>query len=505
MIPFVEMVFSSVTFLFGFLPLVLLLYHCFFFLPVHLGRPSRLSFQLSNAFLLFVSIVFYFWGERYLVLLFIATTAADFLAALLISRGGPLELDGVRSRRQKFVLVASLGLNILILVVFKYSDFLVRSFAPVLRAAHIGVPVFRIALPVGISFFLFHSMSYTIDVYRGEVAPTRNFIDYACYVLMFPQLVAGPIVRYSYVAKALVERSVSLSYFSSGVAQFIIGLGKKVLIANVVGEAADRVFALPGQQLNFSVAWLGLIAYTLQLYFDFSGYSDMAIGLGRMFGFELPLNFDYPYISRSIGEFWRRWHISLSTWFRDYVFIPLGGSRKGLWRTRANMMIVFFLCGLWHGAQWTFVIWGLYNGVFLLVERNVRFASWLLRHRPAAHGYTMLVLMCGFVFVRSVDFPAAVSMFRALVGLGSERSYPVPLLLRKETIAAMLCGVLFSAPLVPAFARKLDEWVRRRTSSPATWIPAFSALQLCGRIAVLVLSSFRLISGTHNPFIYFRF
>ncbi len=222
------MVFSSVIFLFCFLPLVLLLYHGLFFLPVHLGCPSPLSFQLSNAFLLFVSLVFYFWGERYLVLLFLATTAADFVAALLISRGGSLEPGGVRSRWQKSVLVASLCGNVLILVVFKYGEFLVRSFEPLLRTLHIGIPIFRIALPVGISFFLFHSMSYTIDVYRGEVAPTRNFADYACYVHMFPQLVAGPIVRYSYVATALVRRSVSLSYFSSGVAHFIVGLGKKV-------------------------------------------------------------------------------------------------------------------------------------------------------------------------------------------------------------------------------------------------------------------------------------
>jgi alginate O-acetyltransferase complex protein AlgI len=239
------MVFSSVSFLFLFLPLVLLVYHGVFFLPVHLSRPSRLSFKLSNIFLLLVSLVFYFWGERYLVLLFVATTAIDFLAALLISRGVALERGGTRSRYQRLVLAISLGTNILILIIFKYSGFLAQSFGPLLQAVNIHLPAFRIALPVGISFFLFHSMSYTLDVYRGDVAPTRSFIDYACYVLMFPQLVAGPIVRFSYVAKALVERTISLPYFASGVVQFIIGLGKKVLIANVAGETADRIFALP--------------------------------------------------------------------------------------------------------------------------------------------------------------------------------------------------------------------------------------------------------------------
>ena len=500
------MVFSSVTFLFLFLPIVLLLYHGVFFLPVHLGRPSRLCFQLSNTFLLLVSLVFYFWGERYLVVLFLATTAADFIAALLISRGAALEPGGERSRWQKFVLVSSLSANVLILVIFKYGGFLVRSIDPLLWAAHVDVPAFRIALPIGISFFLFHSMSYTIDVYRGDVAPTRNFVDYACYVLMFPQLVAGPIVRYSYVARTLVQRTVSLSYFSSGVAQFIIGLGKKVLIANVVGEIADRVFALPPQALTASTAWLGAVAYTIQLYFDFSGYSDMAIGLGRMFGFELPLNFDYPYIASSVREFWRRWHISLSTWFRDYVYIPLGGSREGPWITGVNLLIVFFLCGLWHGAQWTFVVWGLYHGLFLLLERNSKMAEWLERHRATAHIYTLLVVICGFVFFRAESFSSAGAMLRAMAGFGSGRSYPLPWLLRPETILALLCGIVFSAPVLPALAQRIDNAILRlRPATSIPWIPALSALQVCSLTAVLVLSSFRLVSGTHNPFIYFRF
>ena len=500
------MVFSSVAFLFLFLPLVLILYHGVFFLPVHLGRASRTAFKLSNAFLLLVSVVFYFWGERYLVLLFLATTAVDFVAALLISGGSALEPGGARSRYQRVLLAASIGTNLIILVVFKYASFLAHSLGPLFEAAHVHVPAFRIGLPVGISFFLFHSMSYTIDVYRGEIAPTRSFIDYSCYVLMFPQLVAGPIVRFSYVAKSLVERAISLPYFASGVVQFITGLGKKVLIANVVGELADRVFALHPGQLNSAVAWLGVVAYTLQIYFDFSGYSDMAIGLGRMFGFELPLNFDYPYIASSVRDFWRRWHISLSTWFRDYVFIPLGGSRTSMVRTRLNLLIVFFLCGLWHGAQWTFVVWGLYHGVFLLLERNHAIGRWLEEYRRAAHLYTLLVVMCGWVLFRAPDFPAAAGMFRAMIGMAGGASYPVLWLLRPETVAAMLCGIVFSTPALPSLARRIDAAILRaspRLSSP--WIPAMSALQVCGLTAVLAVSSARLISGTHNPFIYFRF
>jgi alginate O-acetyltransferase complex protein AlgI len=460
---------------------------------------------LSNAFLLLVSLVFYFWGERWLVLLFLGTTALDFLAAYLISGGVALERGGQRSAWQKSVLAISLVTNVLILVFFKYGGFLIRSLNVALSPVHAHLPSYKVALPIGISFFLFHSMSYTIDVYRGEATPTRSFLDYGCYVLMFPQLVAGPIVRYSYVAKTLIERAVPLSYFASGVTQFIIGLGKKVLIANVVSEVADKVFALPSGQLNAATAWLGVLAYSVQIYFDFSGYSDMAIGLGRMFGFELPLNFDYPYIATSLREFWHRWHISLSTWFRDYVYFPLGGDRKGQWRTGINLLVVFFLCGLWHGAQWSFVIWGLYHGVFLLMERNATTAGLLARHPRGGRVYTLLAVALGWVLFRSENLSAAGGMFRALARLDGLHSYPLPLLLRAETILALLCGIVFSAPVLPGIAQRVDAAIRVGSGAQDRWAPAISMLQVCGLMSVLVLSSLRLMSGTHNPFIYFRF
>jgi alginate O-acetyltransferase complex protein AlgI len=497
------MVFSSVSFLFLFLPFVLLLYHAVFFLPAHLGRHSPLTFRLSNAFLLVVSLLFYFWGERRLVFLFLATTAFDFAAAYLISGGEPLDPDGPRSRWQKAVLAASITANLLILVIFKYGDFLGRSLNLALQPTHARIPLYHIALPIGISFFLFHSMSYTIDVYRGEATPTRSFIDYACYVMMFPQLVAGPIVRYAYVAETLKRRSVSLDYFASGVTQFIIGLGKKVLIANVVAEPADRIFALPAGHLTAPVAWLGALAYVLQIYFDFSGYSDMAIGLGRMFGFELPLNFDYPYIASSVRDFWRRWHISLSTWFRDYLYIPLGGDRRGAWRTGINLLTVFFLCGLWHGAQWTFVVWGLFMGSFLLLERNLSFAGLLARNPAFGHIYTLLAWTLGMVIFRSDSLASAAGMFRAMVGQGGSQSYPLAMLLRPETVLAILCGIAFSAPLVPHLAQRVDAAIR---TGSATWrVPAVASLQVSCLLGILAVASIRLIAGTHNPFIYFRF
>ena len=498
------MVFSSVTFLFLFLPIVLALYHGFFFLPVLLGRPSRIWFQLSNAFLLFASLVFYYWGEKNLVLIFIGTTAVDFIAALLISRA-PLERGAQRTLWQKWILALSIGTNLSILLIFKYLTFTADAVNGLLKHAGTAIPVPQVTLPLGISFFIFHSMSYTIDVYRGEVTATRNFIDYACYVLMFPQLVAGPIVRFSYVARSLVQRTVSAEYFSRGIGQFVIGLGKKVLIANVMGETADKIFALSPGQLSASTAWLGALAYTIQIYFDFSGYSDMAIGLGRMFGFELPLNFNYPYIAASVRDFWRRWHISLSTWFRDYLYLPLGGSRKGAWRTARNLILVFFLCGLWHGAKWTFVAWGLYHGCFLVLERNRRIAAILARLPWLGRVYALVIVIVGWVLFRADTFSQAVSFLRAMAGAASPVDpYPLQWFLRPGVALALCFGVVFSAPLLPAMAGWLDRRLRSGGGKDP-WSPAVAAFQLAGLALVLVACSIRIASGTYNPFIYFRF
>jgi alginate O-acetyltransferase complex protein AlgI len=349
-------------------------------------------------------------------------------------------------------------------------------------------------------------MSYTIDVYRGYVKATRNLVDYACYVLMFPQLVAGPIVRYAVVARQLVERRMTVAVFASGVARFVTGLAKKVLVANTVSVFADRMFALPVNEVHFSMAWLGMIAYAIQIYFDFSGYSDMAIGLGRMVGFELPMNFDYPYTAVSVREFWRRWHISLSTWFQDYLYIPLGGNRKSAPRTYANLVTVFFLCGLWHGAKWTFVAWGLYHGVFLVLERY-GLESRIRQFGAFRHLYTLLVVMGGWVLFRSDTFAQAIGVLRAMAGLtpgGSD--YPIQWWMTPDLLLALAAGLIFSTPVVPALHRRLEFIVE---NSPEfhrkIYVAVFSGSCVAAAAAAMFLCAAALGSGTHNPFIYFRF
>jgi alginate O-acetyltransferase complex protein AlgI len=336
------MVFSSPVFLFLFLPIVLGIY---FILP----RFMR------NCWLLVMSLLFYTWGEHLFTLVMLASIAMNYLSGLLIDRfrGG---------RGANHVLWASVAANLVLLICYKYSDFLLANLNVLLIAAH-WQPLHEkpTHLPIGISFFTFHAISYVIDVHRGNARVQKNFLNFALYESLFPQLVAGPIIRYQDIADQIDRRRETLSGFAYGVIRFITGLSKKMLIANVLAVSADEIFALPSGGLSTSVAWLGAICYALQIYFDFSGYSDMAVGLGHMFGFRFVENFNYPYVSRSIQEFWRRWHISLSTWFRDYLYIPLGGNRVSPRRIYLNLIIVFFLCGLWHGASWNFVIWG--NGM----------------------------------------------------------------------------------------------------------------------------------------------
>jgi alginate O-acetyltransferase complex protein AlgI len=522
------MVFSSVTFLFLFLPIVLGLYHLLL-LPWTLGSRRRLWLRLANTFLMLVSLLFYAWGEKELVFLFIGTTFVDFLAALLIAGGlgaKPVEqlpAQGPRTRFQRGVLFASIVCNLAILLYFKYFNFFASSYNTVVGGLGLQRLTWhnlrQVTLPLGISFFTFHSMSYVIDVYRGHVRATRNFIDYACYVLMFPQLVAGPIVRFSYVASSLVERVVTARYFASGVMCFVLGLSKKVLIANNVAMAADRIFALRPEQISPALAWVGAIAYTLQIYFDFSGYSDMAIGLGRMLGFELPQNFNFPYIARNVREFWRRWHISLSTWFQDYLYIPLGGSRASNLRTYFNLVLVFFLCGLWHGASWTFVVWGLYHGCFLVLERQEGFARLLHRMGRLSHVYTMLVVIGGWVLFRAESFSQARVFFAAMAGREIPTpTYPVQWFVTNDVALALLFGAVLSVPVRHMASEWLDGWLRRRRAeaassglsapvplSVAVLEPALVAVRAGFVVLALLACSMSLASGTHNPFIYFRF
>jgi len=498
------MVFSSPIFLFCFLPLFLVLYALVFAptrrLPA--GRARRVFFSLSNGFILLSSMLFYFWGENWLILVMLASTTIDYISGQVIGRSK-------RPRLRRLFLVVSILANLSILGFFKYANFGVEALTGLAGLLGIGHGPLRdalhISLPLGISFYTFQSMSYTIDVYRRQVQPTRNFLDFACYVTMFPQLVAGPIVRYRDVASELRHRIVTAGDFSYGCLRFTQGLAKKVLISNTVAVPTDRIFALPADQLGTAVAWLGVLGYAVQIYFDFSGYSDMAIGLGRMLGFHFPENFNYPYISGSIQEFWRRWHISLSTWFRDYLYFPLGGDRAGNVRVYFNLVIVFFLCGLWHGAAYGYVLFGLYHGLFLVLERMGLAAR--LRRWPvlARLGYTHLVLNLGWVVFRSSGLDQMGEFFQAMAGLtpAVKDGPDLHLLLTTEVVVAMVVGGAFSLPLLPRLLRLKDRLLLRWTG----WAPAlvYGVVKNVGMLAVLLLAVVTLASGSYNPFIYFRF
>jgi len=511
------MVFSSVIFVLFFLPVVL---GGYFLLaaPAILDSRWKLWWRISNFFLLVSSLVFYFWGEKFLVWIIIASTLIDYICGLVISGGlgsgdiEPLEPETPRNRRQKAGLAVSVCSNLTFLAVFKYFNFGVDSFNHVVSGLGLSSLVWddavRITLPLGISFYTFQSMSYTIDVYRGRVRATRNLIDFACYVTMFPQLVAGPIVRYRDVAEQLRTRAVGWGLFASGVNRFIIGLAKKLLIANTVSVAAEEILALPIAQLQPGIAWLGIVCYSIQIYFDFSGYSDMAIGLGRMLGFTFPENFNYPYISRSMREFWQRWHISLSTWFRDYLYIPLGGNRRAAHRTYLNLAIVFALCGLWHGASWAFVVWGLYHGFFLIVER-AGLQSFLARRHPlVAHTYAVLVIVCGWVLFATDSLTHAVGFWGAMFGFAGEvvTTREVEWYLTREVRIALIAGIAFSMPVRQAVVDLLDRSLARLkgTSRGAAGL-TLSTCRMLGLCVLFVLCVMFLSAGTHNPFIYFRF
>jgi len=511
------MIFSSLQFLFLFLPAVLCAY-LLLFRRVMRGGHRGLWLHLSHLFLLFASLLFYFIGEQFLVWIVIASTLIDYICGLIISGGwrreGPVTLaeGGHRTRLQRAGLCLSICSNLAFLGFFKYFNFGVDSFNRLVTL--IGLDslalhnVMQVTLPLGISFYTFQSMSYTIDVYRGKATATRNLIDFACYVTMFPQLVAGPIIRYRDIAGQLAGRTITVEGFASGAGRFIFGLGKKVLIANTVAVAADGIFGLPLQDVTPSLAWLAVVAYTLQIYFDFSGYSDMAIGLGRMLGFNYAENFNYPYTASSMRDFWRRWHISLSSWFRDYLYIPLGGNRLTSGRTMLNLVTVFFLCGLWHGAEWSFVIWGLYHGFFLAVERSRFVAERLKRRKPLAHVYALSVILAGWVIFRAESFHQAAVFLKAMAGIGpgGVTAYGPGRYLTGDVAAAIIAGMIFATPVWP---RLRGAWARitgsERRSRHAAWALLTEGIRLIGLAVLMVLSVMCLAAGTYNPFIYFRF
>jgi alginate O-acetyltransferase complex protein AlgI len=481
-------VFSSPIFLFLFLPVVLTLY---WVLP---GRRAR------NYWLLISSLVFYAWGEILFLLLLCASTVANYLIGLWLDR-----TDDPRQR--KMAIVSAVVLNIGILAFFKYANLVSDTLAPFLYELGLFPLHSNIPLPIGISFFTFHALSYVIDIYRRKSPAATNPADTALYIFFFPQLIAGPILRWNAIAPQLASRRETSDLFAEGVRRFVWGLAKKMIIANVVAVPADQIFALSPEELSPSVAWFGLICYTLQIYFDFSGYSDMAVGLGKMFGFKFIENFNYPYISQSIREFWRRWHISLSTWFRDYLYIPLGGSRVSEPRTYFNLMTVFFLCGLWHGASWTFAVWGLYHGAFLVLERT-RVGGWIeALPRPLRHVYALLAVLGGWVLFRADTWPHAMGYFAALAGLGPDSQVqPLDRYVTNQVLWSVGLGVVLSTPIWPWLRGRLAQWAEPLRGVPRTVAEAAAlVIDPLLTVALLLISAAWLAAGTYNPFIYFRF
>ena len=483
------MLFSSAVFLFLFLPVVLTGY-----LIIHTHR-------LRNLWLLAFSLVFYAWGEPVFIFLALISTLMNYALGLWVDYAQ-------EPHKRKTAVALAIALNIGLLAFFKYANFAVDSLNVLLSIGRFGtVQIPRVLLPIGISFFTFHALSYVIDVYRRKWPAARNPSDVALYIFFFPQLIAGPILRWSAIAPQLAQRRLTHAGFADGVRRFVSGLAKKILVANVVAVQVRDIFALPSNELSASVAWLGVLCYTLQIYFDFSGYSDMAVGLGKMFGFEFLENFDFPYISQSVREFWRRWHISLSTWFRDYLYIPLGGNRCAQWRQYGNLIIVFFLCGLWHGASWPFLIWGLYHGLFLVLER-----TWFGRlidglPRPFRHLYALLVVMLGWVLFRADTFVQSMVFFRAMAGLGAPlAAQPMSRYLTRLMWWALGVGIVFSTPAWPWLKQQGTKLVRNIPESlqaPLRTVGLVAEAVLL--IALLLLSAVWLAGNTYNPFIYYRF
>jgi alginate O-acetyltransferase complex protein AlgI len=478
------MLFGTPVFLFAFLPAVLLLH-------LLLPRGAR------NALLLVASLLFYAWGEPRFALVMLTSIAGNYACGLWVEAARRRLPAGAPAPRAP--LVAALVFNLGLLGYFKYAGLVWQALGAVAPLPEFEPP----PLPIGISFFTFQALSYVIDVHRRGVAVQRNPIDFALFVALFPQLIAGPIVRYVDVAREIRARSVDRARFAAGARRFVFGLGKKLVIADVLGRTADAIFALGPEQLSTGSAWLGLVCYTLQIYFDFSAYSDMAIGLGHMLGFRFLENFDYPYVSASISEFWRRWHISLSTWFRDYLYIPLGGNRGGPWRTGRNLLIVFALCGLWHGASWTFVAWGLYHGLFLVLERVGLIPGLDRWPRPLRHVYVLAVVMHGWVLFRADGFAHAADYLAALWGGGAPASASPPALYADALVRLVLvAGAVGSLPLFPALAR----WREQLAARGAAGLGALAELgRTAAYLVVLAAALLELAGGTFSPFIYFRF
>lgn len=473
------MVFSSLLFLFRFLPAVLVAYY----LVPHRWR---------NLVLLLFSLVFYAWGEPVYIVLMLASILISYTGGILVDRF----MKTGKQNAAKATLIVSSVISLSLLGFFKYVNFTIGTVNSLSGA---GIAMLNIALPIGISFYTFQTMSYVIDVYRGDAPVQNNLISFGAYVAMFPQLIAGPIVQYKTIDAQLRSRRETSEQFAEGIHRFMIGLGKKVLLANNAGALWNTIQSMTYSELPVLTAWMGLSAYTFQIYFDFSAYSDMAIGLGHMFGFRFLENFHYPYLSKSITEFWRRWHISLGTWFREYVYIPLGGNRAGLWRHLRNILIVWLLTGIWHGASWNFMLWGLYYGVLLLLEKFV--IGKYLKKLPALfqHIYSMFFIMLGWNLFVFDDIGHGIDFLKSLFGVYGQGA------LNEETIY-LLYNNLFLLVLCVAgstgLPRQAGNWICTKLKRKEY---ARIALQNTFYIAVFCLSVAWLVDATFNPFLYFRF
>ena len=473
------MVFSSLLFLFRFLPIILLIY---FIVP-----------RRFRNFILFVgSLIFYAWGEPVYVVLMLFSTAVDFTHGMLVDR---FKREG-KDKAAKAAVASSMVINLALLGFFKYSDFVIGNVNAITGTS---IPLLKLALPIGISFYTFQTMSYTIDVYRGEAQVQKNIISFGAYVALFPQLIAGPIVQYKTIAEQLVNRRESADQFSYGVMRFMAGLGKKVLLANNIGLLWDQISARPAGEIPVVLSWLGITAYAFQIYFDFSGYSDMAIGLGHMFGFRFLENFNYPYQSRSITEFWRRWHISLGTWFREYVYIPLGGNRKGFAKQIRNIAVVWLLTGIWHGASWNFVMWGVYFGVILVIEKLFLLKVLEKLPRWISHGYTILLVWVSWVIFAFDDLARGVDYLKTMFGLNHTVLMDDATIYALYTNAVLLVVLILACTELPAkLAKKLLGTLGESGKTAALLKCAYLVL-------IFVAATAYLVDASYNPFLYFRF
>lgn len=526
------MAFSSMTFLCVFFPLTLILYYLI---------PQK-ALKLRNIFLMIVSLLFYAYGEPVYVLLMLFCTFLNYICTIIVTKRKS-------ERAKKTWLILCCVLDLAILGVFKYTDMIIASINSV---AGTNIPLPGILLPIGISFFTFQAMSYTIDVYRGNAKCEKNFFKVLLYISFFPQLIAGPIVRYKDIADEIDSRNADATDVAQGIRRFVLGLSKKVIISNALGLTVDSVYALDASRIGMATAWLGAFCYMMQIFFDFSGYSDMAIGLGRMFGFHFKENFNYPYVASTVQDFWRRWHISLTNWFREYLYIPLGGNRKGKTRTWINRLIVFFSTGLWHGASWNFVVWGLYHGLFLTIEtlipgkkmteteanteaknsaednspeenktendkaqgkhsdiqdilKNVlcRVSPVWSRIKPVAkHIYVLLVVLVGFVFFRAETMSQAGTVIFAMFAKTewtSAMAASTMELINGSLILALVLSVVFSLPVKPYLAAKINGLEDEKKKK------IYIMLSYAASVVLMILCLLNLAGGTYNPFIYFRF